>query len=57
MAGSALVFLGLLDISFNVQNARYSIGAVDAAMNLLINTACVLFGPLLVRYCWQRLKA
>lgn len=52
MAGSALIFLGLLDISFNLQNARYSIGLIDAAMNVLINSVCVIFGPLLIRFCW-----
>ncbi|MFZ5630869.1 MAG: hypothetical protein ACOY5B_17175 [Spirochaetota bacterium] len=57
MAGSALIFLGLLDISFNLQNARYSIGLIDAAMNVLINAVCVIFGPLLIRFCWQRLSA
>ena len=56
MAGSALVFLGLLDVSFNLQNARYSIGLVDAAMNVLINAVCLVFGPLLVRSCWQKLQ-
>lgn len=55
MAGSALIFLGLLDISFNLQNARYSTGMIDLLMNGVINLVCVIFGPLLVRFCWVRL--
>ncbi len=56
MAGSALIFLGLLDVSFNLQNARYSIALTEAAMNVFINAVCLIFGPLLVRFCWQKMQ-
>lgn len=43
-AGGALIFLGLLDISFNLQNAIYSSSMGDLIMNALINGWCVFFG-------------
>lgn len=55
MAGSGLIFLGLLDVSFNLQNGRYAIEALDAALNIFINSVCLVFGPLLVRHSWRRL--
>lgn len=48
MAGSALIFLGLLDVSFNIPNGRYTIDIVEGAMNVLINGICLIFGPFLV---------
>ena len=43
-SGGALVFLGFLDVSFNLQNGIYQNSAVDLIMNLLINGWCILFG-------------
>ncbi|MFC1889184.1 hypothetical protein ACFL4G_05450 [Thermodesulfobacteriota bacterium] len=40
----ALVFLGLLDASFNFQNGIYSASATDLAMNGLLNLWCVGLG-------------
>lgn len=56
MAGAALIFLGLLDVSFNLQNRRYEIETIDAALNVFINFICLAFGPLLVRHSWRRLS-
>lgn len=39
-----LLFLGMLDISFNLQNGMYAIGVVDAILALAINAWCILFG-------------
>lgn len=46
VSGSALLFLGLLDISFNIQNGGYTKGISDTIMNLVINLVCVIFGPI-----------
>lgn len=48
MAGTALIFLGLLDVSFNIPNGRYAIDVVEGTMNVLINGVCLIFGLLLV---------
>lgn len=46
--GGALVFLGLLDFSFNFQNGMYLLSAVDLFTNAFINLWCVSFGLFLV---------
>ena len=53
-SGSALLFLGLLDISFNVQNKGYTTNIGDTLMNLLINIVCVIFGPLFMFFAWSQ---
>jgi hypothetical protein len=46
--GGALVFLGILDISFNFQNGMYKISVMDMILNAFINLWCVLFGAAIV---------
>lgn len=40
----ALIFLGLVDFSFNIQNGMYAISAVDGALNAFINVWSAGFG-------------
>jgi hypothetical protein len=40
----ALIFLGLLDFSFNIQNGVYLVSAMDMVLNAFINIWCVAFG-------------
>jgi len=47
-AGGGLVFLGILDMSFNFQNGMYSISVMDMILNAFINLWCVIFGALIV---------
>ena len=47
-SGGALVFLGILDMSFNFQNGMYKISALDMILNAFINLWCVIFGALIV---------
>lgn len=47
VCAGALIFLGLLDISFNVQNGMYTSGWVDAVLALAINAWCIGFGTYL----------
>ena len=44
VAAGALVFLGLLDFSFNIQNGIYMTSQVDLVLNAFINVWCVGFG-------------
>jgi hypothetical protein len=46
--GGALVFLGVLDFSFNIQNGMYALSALDLVLNAFINLWCVGFGAALV---------
>ena len=44
VAAGALVFLGLLDFSFNLQNGIYLTSTVDLVLNAFINLWCVGLG-------------
>lgn len=44
VCAGALVFLGLLDFSFNYQNGIYCISTPDFIVNAFINAWCVAFG-------------
>jgi hypothetical protein len=48
-AGGALIFLGVLDISFNAQNGVYASSMMDMISNAFINVWCVLFGLYMAR--------
>ncbi len=43
-ASGGLIFLGLLDMAFNLQNGMYTITLMDGALNACINIWCVVFG-------------
>ena len=43
-AAGALIFLGVLDFSFNYQNGMYSISGTDLILNAFINLWCFGFG-------------
>jgi len=44
IAAGALIFLGLLDFSFNLQNGVYAVSSLDLVINAFINAWCVGFG-------------
>jgi hypothetical protein len=48
-AGGALIFLGLLDFSFNIQNGMYCISLVETVMNISIQLVCLAMGTLFIR--------
>ena len=48
VAAGALIFLGLLDFSFNLQNGVYSSSTLDLILNAFINIWCVAFGLAIV---------
>ena len=50
-AGGALVFLGLLDVTFNLQNGIYALSKADLALNAFINLWSIGFGIALVVFC------
>jgi hypothetical protein len=57
MAASAMIFLGLMDITFNVQNKLYSLVATSSQMKLevVLNLLCLLIGIGLIIYVWPKL--
>jgi hypothetical protein len=44
VCSGGLMFLGLLDFSFNIQNGVYMISTLDLILNAFINIWCVAFG-------------
>jgi arginine exporter protein ArgO len=53
IGGASLVFLGLLDISFNTRHGIYLIGAGEAIMNIFINLLCLGTGVFLILTIWK----
>jgi hypothetical protein len=48
VCSGGLMFLGVLDFSFNIQNGVYMISTLDLALNAFINIWCVVFGIAIV---------
>ncbi len=44
VASGALMFLGVLDFGFNIQNGIYTASTIDLVINAFINLWCVGFG-------------
>ena len=44
VCSGGLMFLGLLDFSFNIQNGVYMVSTMDLILNAFINIWCVAFG-------------
>jgi hypothetical protein len=49
VSAGAIIFLGLVDISFNIQNGIYGLSTADAALNGFINLWCLVLGGLIIR--------
>jgi hypothetical protein len=47
-SSGALIFLGLLDFSFNIQNGMYTMSVADTILNGFINGYCVIFGIVVI---------
>ena len=43
-AGGALLYLGLLDVMFNLRHGQYTIAISTGTFNAVINAGCILFG-------------
>ncbi len=44
VAGSSMVYLGLLDAACNLRHGQYTESLSRGALNLVVNVACLLFG-------------
>ena len=53
VGGASLVFLGLLDISFNTLHGIYRLGLGEAVMNLSVNLICLGAGIFLILVIWE----
>jgi len=60
IAAGGLVFLGLIDTSFNVQNDIYGKVSGEVGAAIIINIFCLTFAPTLAVFLWynrSRLEA
>ena len=53
LGGGSLIFLGLLDVSFNTQHGIYLLGIGEAILNILINLLCLGGGIFLIVTIWK----
>ena len=52
-AGSAMVFVGLMDVLFNLEHGMYRQRTSQMAVESLINAACLTFGPYTMVRLWR----
>ena len=52
-AGSAMVFLGLMDTLFNLEHGKYTTMTGEMAVETAINVACLTFGPATIVRLWR----
>jgi len=52
-AGSAMVYLGCMDVLYNLENGMYARTNAAMAGEVVINLWCLSFGPLLLAYFWR----
>jgi hypothetical protein len=52
-AGSAMVFLGLMDTLYNLEHSKYAHMTAEMAIETIINVVCLTFGPLTMRRLWR----
>jgi len=53
LAASSAIFLGLMDVTFNLNEGIYSIGSSETLIEILINLATLLMGPVIIIYLWK----
>ncbi len=57
LAGSASIYLGLIDVMFNLTQQMYTVGGAEMMIEILINLHTLLLGPLLIIYLWRHRRA
>jgi hypothetical protein len=53
-AGSATIFLGLMDVTFDVEQGLYSPMSAAVVSEIAINVFCLVAGPSLIVWFWRR---
>src|SRR5689334_4059722 len=53
-AGSAYVFLGLMDVLYNLEHGMYALHTAEMANEIVINVFCLTLGPTAMMYAWSR---
>ena len=57
LAGSSLVFLGCMDVLWNLNSGSYAIGSNAMKAEIVINVFCLAGGSLLILYLWRHRRS
>lgn len=52
-AGSGFVFLGLMDVLYNLEHGMYALWTAEMAGEIVINVFCLGVGPLAIGCAWR----
>jgi len=53
LAGSSSIFLGLMDVLFNLNEGNYALGGAEMAVEIAINLATLSLGIVVIAYLWR----
>lgn len=53
LAGSSSIFLGLMDVLFNINEGNYALGGAAMAVEIAINVTTLSLGILVIVYLWR----
>jgi hypothetical protein len=53
-SGSGFIFLGLMDVLYNVEHGLYAIHTAAMTAEVVINLFCLILGPTAIAYTWSR---
>lgn len=56
LTSSSLIFLGLMDVLFNIENRMYLNMTSEMIIETIINIFCLTFGPFLIPFIWSKYK-
>jgi uncharacterized membrane protein (DUF2068 family) len=57
LAASSLVFLGCMDVLWNLNTGSYAIGSDAMTAEIVINVYCLAGGALLILYLWRNRRS
>jgi len=53
-AGSAYIFLGLMDVLYNLEHGMYAVHSAEMANEIVINVFCLILGLWAIAFAWTR---
>ena len=53
LAGSSSIFLGLMDVLFNLNEGNYALGGPEMAVEIAINLSTLCLGTVVILYLWR----
>jgi len=53
LAGSSSIYLGLMDVLFNINEGNYALGGAEMVVEIAINLATLCLGIVVIAYLWR----